>query len=798
MKNQVLRIFNSPTANAAAQLCDSLAKQKGTINPTKSASCLSTTKMATLLLSSFMALPAAFAQGVCESGGVNIDIAELDSNLVRDYNCTAIVLSNYETLGLSNFNVSNSTGALTIQGPHIINNGNFSVTRSIGANNFIFTPETLSLVDGNDIVTFNNEALNATIINTAISLGGGNDVFKADGNFSFTNLIEGDSGFDRFEFGLNSSSKVKVSATVLGGDGSDQFIVKNATITGTLDAGEGDDSLTLLGNQELHLTGEKVLQFERLNIGDPVSSDATNLVLEGNQITLNDIVNGESVKSLNINKNSSLRFDSTAFTINVQNGRVHNSGKLILQSAIAGNQITINGNYLGQAGSEILINTRLGNDSSLTDRLIINGNTSGESKVLVTNDAGLGAKTNLGIPIILVSGQSDACFTLGAPVQVGSFDYFLSKVNKNWHLVSAGKINGCEPVIVPDNDDSQEAAKPAETVLENKATTQPNTANRTLAPQVLRPAVAGYLQAAQSHFDQTSLILAGYEQRQPHLSRSNDIWGRIVANQAKHQNTQFSYQQANQSIQFGKDISFSENVNKPDTETQRFGINASLGEQTTDYFDKNRAFTDFGTFTGVSSTNTYMLGTYYSQVNEKKQYFDLQAQLIANSTRFTDVYTGQANQKGKGMALSAEVGQEYDWLNSNWAITPQAQIIYQNINYQGFADAISEVTKQNAESLRMRLGLGFKSSTSGAKNNSTRWNASAHIWQELLNNPSRTIAGTALSVANQQKPWAELAVGIEHDLNETSQLSAQISRQQDLAGSQKMGDAITFNFKMKW
>ena len=87
MKNQVLRIFNSPTANAAAQLCDSLAKQKGTINPTKSASCLSTTKMATLLLSSFMALPAAFAQGVCESGGVNIDIAEIDSNLVRDYNC---------------------------------------------------------------------------------------------------------------------------------------------------------------------------------------------------------------------------------------------------------------------------------------------------------------------------------------------------------------------------------------------------------------------------------------------------------------------------------------------------------------------------------------------------------------------------------------------------------------------------------------------------------------------------------------------------------------------------------------
>ena len=98
----------------------------------------------------------------------------------------------------------------------------------------------------------------------------------------------------------------------------------------------------------------------------------------------------------------------------------------------------------------------------------------------------------------------------------------------------------------------------------------------------------------------------------------------------------------------------------------------------------------------------------------------------------------------------------------------------------------------------MRLGLSIQPHLTDAKNQATRWNASAHIWQELLRNPSRTIAGTKVSLANQAKPWAELAVGVEHDLTELTQISAQISRQQSWAGSQKTGNAIAFNFNMKW
>ncbi|WP_410315904.1 autotransporter outer membrane beta-barrel domain-containing protein [Klebsiella pneumoniae] len=53
----------------------------------------------------------------------------------------------------------------------------------------------------------------------------------------------------------------------------------------------------------------------------------------------------------------------------------------------------------------------LGDDNAVTDKLIINGNTSGISSVLVNNIGGNGAQTLNGIEIISVNGESDGVFT---------------------------------------------------------------------------------------------------------------------------------------------------------------------------------------------------------------------------------------------------------------------------------------------------------------------------------------------------------------------------------------------------
>jgi autotransporter family porin len=91
-------------------------------------------------------------------------------------------------------------------------------------------------------------------------------------------------------------------------------------------------------------------------------------------------------------------------------GTLSNSGSLTMANERAGDTTVIDGNYIGKGGT-LTFDTVLGDDNAVTDKLIINGNTSGISSVLVNNIGGSGAQTLNGIEIIAVSGQSDGVFT---------------------------------------------------------------------------------------------------------------------------------------------------------------------------------------------------------------------------------------------------------------------------------------------------------------------------------------------------------------------------------------------------
>src|SRR5690606_34185209 len=97
-------------------------------------------------------------------------------------------------------------------------------------------------------------------------------------------------------------------------------------------------------------------------------------------------------------------------TADTVNGTGNNRASLVIGSTQTqpGQRFTINGDYVGNAGSQIVMNTTLADDSAATDRLTITGNTSGESKVALTNIGGQGAQTINGIEIISVGGSSDA------------------------------------------------------------------------------------------------------------------------------------------------------------------------------------------------------------------------------------------------------------------------------------------------------------------------------------------------------------------------------------------------------
>lgn len=106
------------------------------------------------------------------------------------------------------------------------------------------------------------------------------------------------------------------------------------------------------------------------------------------------------------------------------------------------------GSYTGEGGT-LQLNTVLGGDDSVTDRLVITGSSSGQSWLQVNNVGGQGAATVEGIEVISVAKESDGVFNLQKPVVAGAYEYLLHKGGKqdpadgNWYLRS-------EAVSVPE------------------------------------------------------------------------------------------------------------------------------------------------------------------------------------------------------------------------------------------------------------------------------------------------------------------------------------------------------------
>nr|WP_168189638.1 autotransporter outer membrane beta-barrel domain-containing protein [Limnobaculum zhutongyuii] len=116
-----------------------------------------------------------------------------------------------------------------------------------------------------------------------------------------------------------------------------------------------------------------------------------------------------------------------------------------------GDRFTIDGDYVGNNGT-IELDTYLGDDSSPTDRVIINGSTSGQSYLVINNLGGTGAETREGIKVIEVNGDSSGEFIQQGRVVGGAYEYYLHKNGMNnqdgdWYLRSQ------LPVVTPEDPD---------------------------------------------------------------------------------------------------------------------------------------------------------------------------------------------------------------------------------------------------------------------------------------------------------------------------------------------------------
>ena len=205
---------------------------------------------------------------------------------------------------------------------------------------------------------------------------------------------------------------------------------------------------------------------------------------------------------------------------NVGHLALGSTGTVALGNASTFNTLTVD-SFDGTGGT-LLFNTHLGDDSSATDKLVINGDANGQANVRVLNAGGAGAKTDRGIELIDIGGASNAQFDLVGRAVGGQYEYFLVKdANGNWYLRSQTGA-GPDPCVV---DPTLPECTPIDPVDPVDPIDPP--------PPVLRPEAGAYL-ATQFALDQ--LLRHTYRDRQGGSTAATDGvrgWARVDATQSK-------------------------------------------------------------------------------------------------------------------------------------------------------------------------------------------------------------------------------------------------------------------------
>ncbi|MBK6411507.1 autotransporter outer membrane beta-barrel domain-containing protein [Sphingopyxis sp.] len=269
------------------------------------------------------------------------------------------------------------------------------------------------------------------------------------------------------------TDSITITGGSVGGDvlmsvGTDSFVWDGSGVVhGTIDLGGDDDIARLANLTNAHLGGSPritggagidALVFDNVTTGGIARFDgwenieATNdseLTFDG-FLRLGDA--GTATGSFNLDASSTifgggLQGGVAAFTAG-QRATLVNAGRIDLTNGgnAPDDSFMISGDYVGDSGL-LLIDTVLGGDSSLSDKLVIDsGSASGTTGITVRNAGGTGAITvQNGILVIeAINGATTAsgAFALNHRVAVGAYEYFLfrggttSGTGENWYLRS--------------------------------------------------------------------------------------------------------------------------------------------------------------------------------------------------------------------------------------------------------------------------------------------------------------------------------------------------------------------------
>lgn len=454
--------------------------------------------------------------------------------------------------------------------------------------------------------------------------------------------------------------------------------------------------------------------------------------------------------------------------------------------------LTIAGDYTA-SGGDLKIRTRLGDDNSPTDKLVITGATSGATPVQVTNVGGSGAATQRGIQVVQVNGLSAGQFQLSNPdyviggqpaIVAGAYGYVLQKESSdgNWYLRSSLK-----DVTVPGPGADPAPGTPLPGEPDPGVPTAPPGGGSAGpdGPLLYQPGIPVY-----EAYANTLLLLSqpstlrqrvGNRQYDPADVRRDGAWVRLEGAGGQFQpSASTTLERLNidgWKAQFGIDRDLY--AGQGDSRLVA-GLAMHYGSANT------RASSSFGN--GSIGTTSYGLATTLTWYGKDGAYVDAQAQANLFDSDLRSRLAGklQDGQKAQGYVFSVEGGKAFA-LDDGFALVPQAQLSYVTARFGSFDDTFgARIDNNRTSSLLGRVGLAldYRQSWQDARGRRQQANyyGIVNVKHEFLDGSRMHVADVPVD-SRMRRTWTGIGLGVNHRHDERYDFYGEVAADTDFAGS---------------
>lgn len=470
--------------------------------------------------------------------------------------------------------------------------------------------------------------------------------------------------------------------------------------------------------------------------------------------------------------------------------------------------LTIAGDYHAEDG-KIILNSDVAGDSAASDRIIVQGNTSGDTQLTINKISGQPAETENDVLLVEVRGASKGVFRQNGRTTAGLYDYFLRRKDKNWYLVpwyepepsmpdesnnnnrgsdNSNSNSNSSSSSNSSNDNSGNGSNNSNSstggVNDNSGSVNDNSSSNHDTPRThaYRPESASYIANLAVA---NNLFVTSMHDRQPgqHTEPgTSSFWVRKGGGYAHFTDAsgQLKTKSNSYRLQAGSDIV--RWVNGRDG--TRLGVMAGYGN------NHNKTRSALTKYRSKAELNGYSMGFYGSWFSDKnrQQGAWLDSWLLYNE--FEAYVTGQGlpskKYRLKGFSGSLEAGYIQPVITSqsvNLWVEPHAQAVFMGVKDKAMNEIYGTRVKGTGTGNTMTR-LGVRSWATGATlplQKATfrpwleaNWVHNSHAFGVNMNNGSNQQAGT--------KEKLEIKMGIEGQPIPDLHLSGEVSQQRGASG----------------